>query len=275
MAVHGISGGTPHYLTFFDDNMSIEQNIAKNFLSPEGYLFEETLNLMKQECREPAMYNAIIRAIASGSSRLSEIASKVGIETGSCSNYINTLISLGIVKKETPFGAKANRRTSYSIADGMFRFWYRFVLPNMAAVQQGAKEQVLSRIMPQLPAFLGSTFEEACKEWLWRENLLRQLPFSFTDLGRWWGNDPLKKSEAEIDIIAEGDDKEALFAECKWTNDDVDLSVLESLSGRSEIFRYPRKHLYIFAKRGFTSGCQERAAEMGNVSLISYADLLE
>ncbi len=40
--------------------------------------------------------------------------------------YIRNLISLGIVKKETPYGESSGRKTIYSIEDNMFRFWYRF-----------------------------------------------------------------------------------------------------------------------------------------------------
>ena len=72
-----------------------------------------------------------------------------------------------------------------------------------------------------------------------------------------------------------GTDKTAaLFAECKWTNEKVDLGVLEMLAARGEMFPYKQKYFYIFSKSGFTKGCIDKAAEMGNVSLISYADMI-
>ena len=39
-----------------------------------------------------------------------------------------------------------------------------------------------------------------------------------------------EKRQAEIDILAEQDKNTALFGECKWTNEKVDLGVLETLS---------------------------------------------
>ena len=73
-----------------------------------------------------------------------------------------------------------------------------------------------------------------------------------------------------------GDDNDAaLFAECKWTNEKVDLPVLDTLIARSELFRYPKKHFYLFAKTGFTKACKEKAATMGNVSLTVYEDILK
>ena len=50
--------------------------------------------------REPAVYNAIITAIAMGASKLSEISSKAGEENSVCATYIKNLVSLGIVKKK-------------------------------------------------------------------------------------------------------------------------------------------------------------------------------
>lgn len=92
------------------------------------------MNLLKQEVREPAIYMAIITAIAAGASRMSEISSKVGEHTNVCASYIKNLISLGIVQKETPYGEKASRRSLYSIEDNMFRFWHRFVLENNSLI---------------------------------------------------------------------------------------------------------------------------------------------
>ncbi|MCD8133257.1 MAG: hypothetical protein LUE19_05320 [Clostridiales bacterium] len=40
------------------------------------------------------------------------------------------------------------------------------------------------------------------------------------------------------------------------------------------LFHYKNKQLYLFAKTGFTDGCLEAADKMGNVTLISYAEML-
>ena len=82
---YGIVGGTPSYPLQIDDRLSIEENIKKTYLDPTSPLYEEPLNLMKQEVLEPAIYTAIITAIAAGASRMSEISSKVGEDTNACS----------------------------------------------------------------------------------------------------------------------------------------------------------------------------------------------
>ena len=268
----GITGGMPHYLSLMDKNFSVEANIKQHFLTTSGYFFEEPGTLIKQECCEPAPYNAIISAIASGASRLSVISSKVGMESDLCSNYITKLISIGIVKKEHPFKESTSRKAIYTLDDGMFRFWYRFIPDNMALIRRGETDFIYEQILPQFPAYMSGVFEEICKQYLWQQNLAKELPFMFTDAGRWWGTDKRKNTEYEIDIIAANREK-AIFAECKWTNEHVGRKAIDALTGRSGLFNYSRKYFYLFAKEGFTDGLVQKIG--ANIKLISYQDMWE
>lgn len=274
LMAYGIIGGTPQYLLQINDKISIEDNIKNIYLNPTSAIYEEPNNLLKQEVREPAIYNAIITAIAAGASKMSEISSKVAEDTSVCSTYIKNLISLGIIKKETPYGEKSSRKTIYSIEDNMFRFWYRFVPENISVISRGATDLAYKRIEPVLSTYMGSIFEEICKQYLWNQLLDGKSPINFSDLGRWWGTNPKTKSQEEIDIM--GTDKEsALFAECKWTNEKIDTGVLDTLVSRSELFNFKEKHFYLFSKTGFTKGCIDKANKMGNVTPITYEDILK
>ena len=272
--MYGIVGGTPQYLLQMSDKLSIEENIKNTYLNPMSFLYEEPMNLLKQEVREPAIYTAIITAIATGHSRMSEISTKVGEDTNVCAGYIKNLINLGIINKETPYGEKASKKSIYSIEDNMFCFWYRFVLDNNSVIVRGAIDIVYKRIEAQLSDYMGRVFEDICTQYLWKQLLIGNMPIEFISLGRWWGNDPQKKCQTEIDIMGEQDSSTAIFAECKWRNENVDLDVLETLIGRSRLFNYIKIHYYLFSKYGFTKGCIEKAEEMGNVTLVSYVDIL-
>lgn len=272
---YGVMGGTPQYLLRLDDGQSMEENIKALFLDPSSSLFEEPENLLKQEVREPALYNAIITAIAGGASRMAEISSKVGENTGICAVYLKNLTELGLVKKETPYGEKISRRTIYRLEDNLFRFWYRFVPENLSLIARGAADIAYRRIEPHLSEYMGAVFEDISREYLWQQLLRGEPPMAFSSLGRWWGNDPERKQQTEIDIMGEEDSHSALFAECKWTNESVDIPVLETLLHRSRLFPYERVQLYLFAKRGFTKGCAERARELGNAALVTYEEMLD
>ena len=272
--MYGIVGGTPQYLLQMNDHLSIEENIKNTFLNPNSAIYEEPSSLLKQEVREPSIYNAIITAVATGASRMAEISAKVGEDTNICSVYIKNLITLGIIRKESPYGEKNSRRTIYSIEDNMFRFWYRFVPENNSIIARGAVDLAYKRIEPNLPRYMGHVFEDICTQYLWSLLLHGRSPVDFSEIGRWWGTDPRTKSQTKIDIMAEQDQHVALFGECKWTNEKVDLDVLETLVERSHLFHYEQNYLYLFAKTGFTKGCMEKASMLGNVTLITYADIL-
>ncbi len=271
---YGVTGGIPLYMSKLDDKESMEDNIKDNFFDTSAYLFEEPGNLIKQECREPMQYNAIIKSIATGSTKMSEISGASGLnDTSAVSNYIAKLMSLGIIEKEFPFKTETTRKTIYKLSDSMFQFWYRFIPANLSLIGQGAKDRVYSRVEKQIPAYMGFVFEEICKQYLWQENLKGNLPIDFTDMGRWWGNDPTEKKQTEIDILADNEENEAIFAECKWRNEPVGEAEMKELQHQSTLFHYKRNILVLFSKSGFTKGCVELAEKMGNTMLIDYPDM--
>ena len=273
--IYGIVGGTPQYLLQMADRLSVEDKIKNTFFNPTSSLFEEPGNLLKQEVREPALYNAIITAIATGASRMAEISTKVGESTSVCATYLKNLIALGLVQKETSYGEKESRKSIYTVDDNMFRFWYRFIPENYSIISRGAADLAYRRIEPHLSDYMGKVFEEICKQYLWSLLLAGKSPVEFRELGRWWGTNPATRKQTEIDIMGEQDKNTVLFGECKWTNEKVDAGVLETLVRRSQMFRYDTIWLYLFAKNGFTKGCVDVADKMGNVKLVVYRDILE
>ena len=122
--------------------------------------------------------------------------------------------------------------------------------------------------------YKSSIFEDICKQYLWSLLLTGKCAIDFTDIGRWWGTNAKTRQQVEIDIMGTADKHTALFGECKWTNEKVDLGVLECLVEKSQLFHHDNKYYYLFAKNGFTKGCVERANEMGNVILVCYKDML-
>lgn len=268
---YGITGGIPEYLSKINNRLSLKENIMDLYLNDSGALYEEPTNLLKQELREPATYNGIIDSIAAGASRLSEIASKNSMESNKCAKYLSSLISLGIVKKEIPITEKTSKKSIYLLKDQMFRFWYRFVFPNMSLIASGFGEEVYNaKIESQLNSFMGLTFEEICKQYMYQN--IKSAPFFFGNIGRWWGNNPKLKRQEEIDLMAFEDDN-VIFGECKWTNSLVDTDVLNDIVTQSEIFHYKHIYFYIFAKRGFTDRCTKKAKDMGNVNIICFKDM--
>ena len=140
-------------------------------------------------------------------------------------------------------------------------------MPNMG-------DMVCRRIEKQLPDFMGQVFERIALEWLWRENRNGRLPILFEEAGRWWGNDPRKKKQTEIDILAQNGDHEMLFCECKWRNEPMDSDVLDTLIERSELFPAQEKYLMLFTKRTFSDRLLRKAEAAPHVRLVCFPDMM-
>lgn len=271
--LYGVTGGIPHYINKLDVESNLDEALLDNLFSTSSYLFEEPENLLKQELREPAIYNSVISAIAAGASRSNEISTKVGLESGVCAKYLKVLLDLGILKKETPITEKPGKKTIYAIDDNFFRFWYRFVPRNMSVISAGRMRLIYEQAVKRFyPDYMGLVFEKMCQEYLLR--YAKDLPILLSNLGQWWGTDSKTRREVQIDIVgAPVDGNEYLIGSCKYRNEKIGIEELELLRRYAAVFRQNGIfHYYIFSKGGFTPALLE--AEMqGEVTLLTLEDL--
>lgn len=273
--LYGVTGGIPHYINKLDVENDLDEALLENLFSTSGYLFEEPENLLKQELREPAIYNSVISAIAGGASHSNEISTKVGLESGVCAKYLKVLLDLGILKKETPIAEKPGRKTIYAIDDNFFRFWYRFVPRNMSMISAGRMHLVYEQAVKRFyPDYMGLVFEKMCQEYLLR--YAKNLPILLGDIGQWWGTDSKTRKEVQIDIVgmpAEGN--EYLIGSCKYRNEKIGTEELELLRRYAAVFRRDGNfHYYIFSKGGFTPALLE-AEKRKEVTLVTLEDLYQ
>ena len=271
--VYGITGGVPHYINKLNVDGDVDEALLDNLFNNASYLFEEPENLLKQELREPAIYNSIISAIAGGASHANEISTKVGIESAVCAKYLKILLDLGILKKETPITEKAGKKTIYNIGDNFFRFWYRFVPQNTSAISAGRMPKIYEQsVKKYIPEYMGLVFEQMCRDYLLRYD--ENLPIMLSEIGQWWGTDAKARKEVQIDIVGtpvEGN--EYIIGSCKYKNDQIGVDELELLKHYASVFGKGAKyHYYIFSKGGFTKGLIEKANEEG-VTLLTLDDI--
>lgn len=271
--VYGITGGVPHYINKLNVDNNLDEALRDNLFERSSYLYEEPENLLKQELREPAHYNSIITAIAGGASRLNEIVTKTGIESGPCTKYLKVLMELGIVKKETPINEKVGKKTIYQLADNFFRFWYRFVPTNISAIQSGRIQRTYDQVIKtQLSDYMGLVFEKMCRDYLLY--YADELPFEPVEIGQWWGTDSRKKKQIQIDVVATSvTENEFIVGSCKFKNEKIGVDELELLKEYAEVFSRGKKcYYYIFSKSGFTDGLVE-CAEKESVKLLTLEDI--
>ena len=280
--IYGITGGIPHYINKLDVHDDIKDALLDNFFSPYSYLFEEPENLLKQELREPAVYNSIITAIANGSAKLNEISDAVGIESSACLSYIKVLSELEIVSKIEPIVDRTKRKKLYRISDNFFRFWYRFVPGNLLPIQNGTIYRAYDDIIGSyLPDYMGLVYEEICRQYL--SFYAEDLPFVIGDIGEWWGTHPKRKKEVQLDIVAtdikgnnQTNSRKYIIGSCKYRNEKIGIDELELIQDYSSTFTKSsdENFYYLFSKSGFSRSLLN-LSDQKNVKLISLEEMYD
>ena len=282
LIVFGILGGIPAYLNRFANRNSpnshevskitIEQHIKEEFLTPQGYLFDEVNFLLRMELREPRIYASILHTIANGSTQLNEISQRVQMAQTKTNKYISVLRDLGMVKRITPITERApqkSRKGLYKIADNYLNFWFRFIQPNRSLIESGNVNLVYREMIePYLPDYMGGIFEDVCLQYVtryWHEKL-KMAP---KRIGAHWGSD------LEIDVLTENIDGSHWIGECKWREAPVGENVLNRLIEKGEELpnQWQQKPRYLlFSSGGFTDSLRQKA-EAENAFLIELHDL--
>jgi uncharacterized protein len=154
LLAYAILGGMPAYLQRFDDRRPLLENVLRETLRPEGYLFDEVQFLLRAELSNPATYNSILAAVAQGAEKVGEIALTVGVDSTTANKYLTVLRELRLVEREVPLtdpDPLRSRRGTYRIADRFLAFHFRHLQPNLSLVHAGRGARVLEeRVQPDL-----------------------------------------------------------------------------------------------------------------------------
>ncbi len=230
--VYGTIDGIPAYLQYFDDSLSVEENVEHNFYRKVSVLYEDAERLLKDELREPIVYLNILKAINDGKTKLTEIANEAKVAVTNLPKYIKTLETLDLVYKEFPVTVRERKRFGvYRVRDFYYRFWLRFVYPYRDDIEIGAIS--FEDFREDFNTHLGEVFESVAREFLIRMNERQKLPFRFTKIGRWWDK------EEEIDLVA-----------------------LNSLKGITGVFETKWKHLKAIDAEKVLRKLEEKATRL-------------
>ncbi|WP_022795961.1 ATP-binding protein [Bavariicoccus seileri] len=244
-------GGTPYYLSLIDQRLSFEENLRDLYFEINGYLNNEGILLMKQEFREPANYNAVLQAIASGSNKLNEIAQFTKLENSLISKYLITLQEMNYIERVVPFGSNPlkGKTSQYKISENFIAFWYRYILSVRTEIERGNGDIYFKLAIENLSDFIGPIFEDVSRQYLRRVNGQGKLPFVAKSFGKWWGKDRAGKVQ-EVDVVVESvTGKELLVGECKWRNSFKVKQTLEVFNERAAFFNKYRVYQYLFTKK--------------------------
>lgn len=244
LAVYAATGGVPRYLEFFQ-RCTLEE-VRRVMLNPDTLPFRDAKLILEEELPEPRRYFLVLEAIASGRTRLGEIAQYSGLEPYKLTYYLGVLRDLGYVTYERPL--LEGKRGVYRIADPYLAFWFRFIHPFYEELESGITAQALAYFERNFSTHLGQVFEQVAGELLLPE-------LRFTRAGRWW-----KRGE-EIDLVALDEDSgTAYFVEFKYSREvDAELEA-RRLRRKAELFgwrRGARREVYVIVARSFSRSSGE------------------
>ncbi|MBU1719027.1 MAG: ATP-binding protein, partial [Bacteroidetes bacterium] len=237
IAEYSIWGGVPRYWELRAENKSMKSAVINTILDRYGVLHEEPVRLFLDDMRESVQAFSILSVVGSGCNRISEIAGRLNKPATQLSRPIDSLIQLGYLKRELPFGesVKTSKRGIYKIADPFMNFYFSFLAPNLSRLELGLTNQVYSAFEARQSKYVSQEWENLCR---------RCVPMSpikgidFDIASRWWGSN-LKKEQMEFDVVAESlDRKVLLIGECKWSKITDSNRIFYELEEKAKVFPF-------------------------------------
>ena len=282
---YGITGGVAKYLSMIDSNKSIDENIVRLFFRTDGYLYDETRNLLTQEFSDISLVNNIVEQIASGENALNIIAAKIGEKAQTVLYSLEKLSNMGLIeKKKCITDEKNKKKTQYVLKDYMFKFWYEFIPKATSVIEMGQGEIYYTKVVkPVLHSFMGSIFEEMCRHYTLMKGITGEYGCFITSVGTWWGVENITEKDgevraqsADIDVVALSEvDKKAVVGECKFKNEKIDKGIYDTLIRRSKLIsaKYKVSKYIFFSLSGYTDWYDSLADE--DVLLLTLDSLYE
>lgn len=266
--VYGITGGMAAYLKQFNPDKNLDTNIAEQFFVSTGYFSTELIRTVISGDRlNPSAYNNILSAIAGGHTKYNEIASATGIDN--LKYYLDVLIEAELVEKRTA------KRPYYIISDSMLRFWFGYVNKASSLINADNGERYYyNSVKKELHSFMGTVFEDMCKDFIFRNALTDVIPVTVTDVSEYQDNiktdDGIK--QIEIDILGRNGNRNVLAGECKFKNESFDKAELERFRDKLNCISGTNLIVMLFSLNGFTDYVKKNA---GNAILINIKRMYE
>ncbi len=217
--LYAVAGGYPrYYVAIEDENLkgASFENIIDRFFFVENAIFEdEVMSILSMEFgKRSGVYYDILTAVASGCTRISEIASFLSKKETDLTRQIHELVHhFNILNYEKQ--VIGNKKLLY-VDHPLIDFWFRFFYKNISDYKR-RNPKFVENTKRSINNHVGKRFEIVCREFLIENN---KIPFEFHEIGRQWGKikgAPKGQNTYEIDMVAvNSDSKEVLFVECKW-----------------------------------------------------------
>jgi hypothetical protein len=194
--VYGIVGGMPQYLEWWDQDLSITENLGLLACRPGSLLLTEGERVLGAEVEAGDRPAAILYALAAGRTRYQEIEDAI---KGEPSRTLDRLIRLRLVERQIPVteDPRRTKRRIYRITDNFLLFYLGVLSHYRTEIDRGLGRSILQAIAEDLDDHMGAIYEEAFREHLRRLATAGELGPAVIAVGPWWQAD----GQGEIDAL--------------------------------------------------------------------------
>lgn len=251
LCIYAVTGGIPGYMSQWNQNESIKENICRLFLRENSIFADETELFLKDEFREIGVYNTILQCLADNKNKLNEIHNYTGFGRDKISVYLKNLTERDIVEKVFSYETGSNEHTKkglYRIKDAYIDFWYRFIYRHYSMLEITGAEEFYSRyIEPGFNDFLIEAFKQIAGEFMEILGSMEQLPFKAERKGSWHGK------VGDIHLIFEDENGNAIIGQVFTQNSPVGIDAFEKIKSNAQLAHIKVRCFYLFSTEGFTS----------------------
>ena len=242
VSIYALWGGMPRYWELAEPfGGDLETAVDALVLDPAGPLHGEPDRLLREETPPATALRPILDVIGNGAHRISEIAGRLGKPASGLSRPLASLMEMGLVRRETPFGSdpRSGKRSLYRIDDPFLRLWFRVVAPHRAALAAAPREARLRYWQRHRPGLESLAWEELCRMAV---PLLHRSDTTLAGLGPW---EPAQRywrgSAPELDVVAcSVDSRRLLVGEVEWS---MQPAAASGAVARGDIGRPVRDHV--------------------------------
>lgn len=268
---YSILGGIPGLWNQFDDKLTIQQNICRNILNPDCFLFGEGERMVAEQLRETSVYNTILAAIASGKCKLNDIYLHTDFSRAKISVYLKNLIELELVEKVFSFdtaGRENAQKGIYRIVHPLVDFYFTYMYPNMSALHTLSVGEFYNKyIYPDFKKYVSRYFTQVCRQHLEKLNERGRLPIRFDTSGEWVGK------EGTIDLIAQDKDGKTLIGMCNWEKPMLTYADYEWILDCAKQARINADYIYLYTASRFDEKLNLEAKVKPNLRLMMISDI--
>ena len=247
----------PYYLSQIDTSLDFRENINHLFFDRDSIFVSDPSKIITSEIVASGFYSSIMRSISEGYNTISSISEVLNVETAKVSTYLDVLLTLKVVSKNTVFESK--RLTYYKIIDRMCSFYFRFVFANSERIKLGYGKLIREKYENQIDTFLHHAFEDVCISYLEYLNRNGRLDSYYETFQNYKVENSKLGRSVEVDIVSSSPDG-LLMGECKLTSQKKTIFEYEKMKEDASIEpfnKFKNINYYIFSSNGFEGKIKE------------------